>query len=57
MNHLQAEDARGYQVRAANDKALIQAYIDSLDKLDEIDSINNRLREINGTNRRNFNAN
>ena len=26
MNHLQAEDARGYQTRAANDRALIQAY-------------------------------
>lgn len=47
MNHLQAEDARGYQTRMQNDKALIKDYSDSLDKLDEIDSINFRLNEIN----------
>lgn len=47
MNHLQAEDARGYQVRRLNDIALIKDYNDSLDKLDEIDAINFRLNEIN----------
>ena len=47
MNHLQAEDARGYQTRMQNDLSLIKDYNDSLDKLDEIDSINFRLNEIN----------
>lgn len=54
MNTLQAEDARGYQVRAANDKALIQAYNQSLDKLDEIDTINMRLQQLAGIDRSNF---
>lgn len=51
MNHLQAEDARGYQVRMKNDQRLIKAYNDSLDKLDEIDSIDYRLSELAGIDR------
>lgn len=47
MNHLQAEDARGYQTRMQNDKSLIKDYNDSLDKLDEIDYIDFRLNQIN----------
>lgn len=37
MNTLQAEDAKGYQVRALNDKTLINTYLGSLDILDQID--------------------
>ena len=47
MNHLQAENARGYQTRALADKDLINKYQKSLDILDEVDTINYRLSEIN----------
>lgn len=46
MNHLQAEDARGYQTRALNDKSLIDSYMRSLDILDEIETIDFRLNEL-----------
>lgn len=46
MNHLQAEDARGYQVRAANDKHLIEDFEKSLDYLDELESIDTRLEQL-----------
>jgi len=43
MNTLQAEDAKGYQVRSQNDKALIGDYLHSLDTLDDIDNIDGEL--------------
>ena len=46
MNTLQAEDAKGYQVRSQNDKALINDYLHSLDTLDEIDKIDGELEQI-----------
>jgi len=45
-NNLQAQDAKGYQILAAQDKVLIQDYLTSLDKLDEIDYLNNRIEEL-----------
>lgn len=47
MNTLQAEDAKGYQVRSQNDKALIGDYLHSLDTLDDIDNIDGELEQIN----------
>lgn len=46
MNDLQAKDARGYQVRALNDRTLINTYKRSLDILDEIDQIDGEIQYI-----------
>ena len=46
MNHLQAEDARGYQARALQDKTLIDAFNKSLDNLDEIEAIDTQLEQL-----------
>ena len=46
MNTLQAEDAKGYKVRALNDKELINKYKRSLDILDEIDQIDGEIQYI-----------
>lgn len=46
MNTLQAEDAKGYQVRALNDKTLINTYLGSLDILDQIDQADAQIAYI-----------
>jgi hypothetical protein len=46
MNTLQAEDARGYQIRALNDKDLINTYKRSLDLLDQIDQADGQIQYI-----------
>ena len=46
MNTLQAEDAKGYQIRALNDRQLIDAYKRSLDLLDQIDQADGQIQYI-----------
>lgn len=54
MNHLQAEDARGYQIRMENDKRLIQDFQKSLDNLDEIQAIDVRIDQLRQISRSNL---
>lgn len=46
LNSLQADSARGYQTMSMNDRNLIDSYMKSLDARDEIDSIQEKLQNL-----------